>query len=658
MIKDIMRENDAVAPNSKELQILKEHFPGCFTAEGSFDLEKFKGLLSDKVAVTNEGYELRFLGKNYARLIASTDTTTVIVPDEEHNTKPENANSKNIYISGDNLDGLKHLLKSYEGKVKCIYIDPPYNTGSDEFGYNDSFSYSAEELVRKLNVDEEQANRILHFTKTGSASDSAWLTFMYPRLVIARDLLKKDGVIFVSIDDNEQANLKLIMNDLFGIDNYLGTIIWKNATDNNPTRIAVEHEYIICYARNQAILEAVWKSETSAVKDLLIQIGRDLSEQYPDDAEFQKAWSIWYRGNKEQLAPLDRYKYIDRGGVYTGSQSVHNPGKEGYRYDVIHPKTGKPCVQPLMGYRFPESTMRELLDSGKVLFGEDENKIIELKVYANEFKDKFSSVYELDGRLGAYDLKALFPGSKQLFKNPKPVQLIERILSFVSHDGDIILDFFAGSSTTAHSAMSFNCNTGRNVQYISVQLQEPTKEGTEARNAGYATIDQIGIERIIRAANKIREEHPDTTADLGFKHYTLKEPESETLDKLERFNPRQSTGIVATNTLLEDFGVPTILATWLNHDGYGLSDAATEIDFSGYTGYHKDKHLYLIRPELTDEAITALVEKMETDGNFNPETVVLFGYSFTWTELDALKNNLSRIRDTEKSHRVNIDIRY
>ncbi len=188
MIKDILTANENAAPNSREMAILKENFPSCFHADGTFDIERFKEFLSDKVSVTGEGYELKFLGKNYARLLASVDTTTVIVPDEEHNAKPENANSENVYISGDNLDGLKHLLKSYARKVKCIYIDPPYNTGTDGFVYNDSFNFTAEELSVKLSIDEEQAQRILDLTKRGSASDSAWLMFMYPRLLLARDL--------------------------------------------------------------------------------------------------------------------------------------------------------------------------------------------------------------------------------------------------------------------------------------------------------------------------------------------------------------------------------------------------------------------------------------------------------------------------------------
>ena len=235
MIKDILQANEIVAPNSREIGILKEHFPSCFKADGSFDLERFKAFLSDKVAVTSEGYELKFLGKNYARLLASLDTTTAVVPNEEHNSKPENAQSENVYISGDNLDGLKHLLKAYSWKVKCIYIEPPYNTVTDGFVYNDRFDFSSEDLSTKLSITEEQAQRILDLTKRGSASHSAWLMFMYPRLLLARYLLTDDGVIFISIDDNEQANLKLMCDDVFGEDNFVAQIIVQS---NKSIRVA------------------------------------------------------------------------------------------------------------------------------------------------------------------------------------------------------------------------------------------------------------------------------------------------------------------------------------------------------------------------------------------------------------------------------------
>ena len=200
------------------------------------------------------GYELNFLGKNYAKLIESFETTTVIEPDIEHNQKEENKNSNNIYISGDNLDALKHLLKSYHRKIKCIYIDPPYNTGNDDFVYNDTFNFSEKELINKLDISEEKAKRLLSFLSRKSSSHSAWLSFMLPRLRLARDLLTDDGVIFISIDDNEQANLKILCDSIFGEQNFVANLIWhsKNKLSGNTMleqSIDTRTEYILCYQK-------------------------------------------------------------------------------------------------------------------------------------------------------------------------------------------------------------------------------------------------------------------------------------------------------------------------------------------------------------------------------------------------------------------------
>ena len=549
MIKDIMAANESVAPNSREMDILKEYFPSCFHSDGSFDLTRFQEFLNDKVAVAHEGYELKFLGKNYARLLASVDTTTVIVPDEEHNSKPENAHSENIYISGDNLDGLKHLLKSYSRKVKCIYIDPPYNTGKDDFAYNDSFDFSVEELSEKLSISEEDAKRIIDLTKRGSSSHSAWLLFMYPRLLLARDLLTSDGVILVSIDDNEQANLKLILDDVFGEENLVGTIVWKNATDNNPTNISIEHEYIVCFARKKESLPSIWKSHLSDMKNVILEVEATLLHRYGNDKDaIQREYSTWYTENKSQLGKLEGYKFCDTGGVYAGSRSVHNPGKRGYYYDVIHPITGKPCTPPLMGYRFPQESMRLLIAQDRIIYGEDENKIIELKQYLRDYEDKLSSVISLDGRSGANIIRTLFDNIN-VFKNPKTPYILEEILSFVISDNDIVLDFFSGSATTAHAIMNMNVSDNGNRIYIMVQLPELVKKDGEGAKAGYRTIDQIGMERILRASKKIKEDAPDTTADLGFRHFTLAEPSGTTLDKLEEFLP-DDNGMYVANTIL------------------------------------------------------------------------------------------------------------
>ena len=654
MIKQIIDKNSEVKPNSKKLEALKEYFAGCFTKEGAFDIEMFKEMMKDEVDISNEGYSLNFLGKDYANLIASIDTTTVIEPDLEHNAKPENKDSENIYISGDNLDALKHLLKSYAGKVKCIYIDPPYNTGSDGFVYNDSFKFTPEELEKKLSIDEDEAKRILDLTSRGSSTHSAWLMFMSPRLQLARQFLSKNGVAFISIDENEQANLKLLCDYIFGEDNFLGTIVWNNATDNNPTNIAIEHEYILCFARDKESLESEWKSNISDIKELLIRIGNEFTSKYEGE-ELQKVWKKWYRENKKQLGPFDDYKFIDEGGVYTGSRSVHNPGKEGYRYDIIHPITKKPCTQPLMGYRFPETSMQKLINEGRILFGDDESKLVEIKLYASEYQDKFSSVYEYDSRAGANELKKLFPEAKQIFKNPKPIDVVEHILSYIDAEDLYIMDFFGGSSTTAHAIMQLNQKQNTKLRYIMVQIKEKIDENKEAYKLGYRTIDEIGCERIKRAAAKIKSENPLYSGDLGFKHYTLRDVPENVLDKIIEFDPNTSG---FANNLLEMFGRETVLETWKVRDGYGLNAKVEEVALADYTAYQCGDHLYLTDEGMSDEAITALVDKYGEQTDWGPHYVVLFGYSFNFGTTDALKKNLPLLNEGEKQIKINIDIRY
>ncbi len=654
MIKDIIDKNNSVTPGSNELEILREHFPACFKEDGSFDIVRFQEYLKDKVEVTDEGYELRFLGKNYARMLASLDTTTVIMPDEAHNSLPENKGSKNIYISGDNLDALKHLLKSYAGQVKCIYIDPPYNTGSDGFVYNDSFNFTAEELSTKLSISLDKAQRILDLTLRGSASHSAWLMFMLPRLLLARDILSKDGIIFISIDDNEQGNLKLLCDDVFGEENLVGQIIWKNATDNNPTNIAVEHEYIVCYCKNRASLSPIWKSKDSEIKDLLLRKGRELVQSYSGE-DLQQIWKAWYRDHKSQLGPFEDYKFIDENGIYTGSRSVHNPGKEGYHYDIIHPVTGKPCAEPLRGYRFPETSMQRLIENGKIIFGEDETKLVEIKVYADEYEDKFSSVYNFDGRSGANELRDLFPNITQIFKNPKCTTLIMHLLSFVDLQGGYFLDFFGGSSTSADAILRINQKGDSDNKYIIVQAEEACNEDSEAFKAGYQTIDAIGIDRIRCAAKKIAAENPLFHGDLGFRHFMLKEPSRVALEKIINFDKHTAFG---DNTLMDEFGVPTILTTWLERDGYGLTSDYHSLDLGGYTAYYIDKHLYLINHDLTDDAVAILLDKYQTEASFNPQNVVIYGYSFGWNELQSLKDSLQTVQAGEKNLRINFEIRY
>ena len=259
MIKDNILYNESAKPNSREIEVLKNNFPQYFDKDGNFYWDRFKEILkNEEITLNKEGYELNFLGKSYARYLSSTKTETFIVPYTEHNEAEENINSENLYIIGDNLDALKHLLGSYAGKIKCIYIDPPYNTGSDGFVYPDNFYFDARKLSQMIGVEEDEAQRIINLK--GKSSHSAWMTFIYPRLILARELLSDDGVIFISIDDNEQANLKLMCDEIFGEENFEGHIHWRRRTNqpNDKTKlIGLVAEHIISYSKNSMYLKTI-----------------------------------------------------------------------------------------------------------------------------------------------------------------------------------------------------------------------------------------------------------------------------------------------------------------------------------------------------------------------------------------------------------------
>lgn len=640
MIKDIIGKNNSVTPGSNELEILREHFPACFKEDGSFDIVRFQEYLKDKVEVTDEGYELRFLGKNYARMLASLDTTTVIVPDEAHNSLPENKESKNIYISGDNLDALKHLLKSYAGQIKCIYIDPPYNTGSDGFVYNDNFNFTAEELSTKLSISLDKAQRVLGLTRRGSASHSAWLMFMLPRLLLARDLLSKDGVIFISIDDNEQSNLKLLCDDIFGEENLI-CIFCKKGTGGkqDSSHFAKIHEYVICYSRKEFIAGEDEKNDDDY--PLTDEHGRKYKRQ------LLRKWgdSATRRDRPNMFFPL----FYDGTRCYLQSSGAANIQILPMLSDSVEGR-----------WRWGKDTMQDALDKNLVEIVEIDDKYIAYEKIYEPSEDSpatklFSSwIDDVNNKTGKALLKKLFGGISP-FEYPKPLDLIKRIIKMGNAMDGIILDFFSGSATTAHAVMEMNAEDEDHRKFILVQLPEPVKKDSPAEVLGYKYIDEIGIERIKKAAVDIKTRFKDTKADLGFLHFTLKEPSGTALDKIIRFDKNAAFG---ESTLMDEFGVPTILTTWLERDGYGLTSDYHSLDLGGYTAYFIEKHLYLINPDLTDDAVAILLDKYQTEASFNPQNVVIYGYSFGWNELQSLKDSLQTVQAGEKNLRINFEIRY
>ena len=678
MIKDIINSNEAVLPNTKQIEVLKENFPACFKEDGSFDIERFKEYLNDSLTVTNEGYELKFLGKNYARLLTSVDTTTVVVPDEEHNNKPENKDSQNIYISGDNLDGLKQLLKSYQGKVKCIYIDPPYNTGSDGFVYNDNFNFTIEELATKLSIDEEDAKRILDLTKRGSASHSAWLMFMYPRLLLAKDLLTNDGVIFISIDDNECHNLKLLCDDVFLEENFVAELTWEKKKKgsylaNDITNIK---ESIVVYSRNKLSFNGLIgeiNTNEETYPCINASNGRDvrhipagIMSKYREKNFTMKAGEIISDTTMNLVLKSD---LVIKDGILVQNLDIEGNWRYGQDAMAEYAKKGELYItQDLYLRRIVNEPRYKGLKDLLLRLGENEESGYSYSFDANNLQASgWGSNEDADE-----EQRILF-AEQGLMTYPKPVLLMMKLLTSVRDERMTICDFFSGSGTTAEAVMRLNANRNKH-RFIMIQLPEDldksyvSASGDEKKrikklvnyldsNNRVHKLDQLGIERIIRAAKMIKEENPDTTADLGFKHYTLEEPNRTTLDKLEKFVP-EDQGMVLTNDILTDFGTQTVLTTWLVRDGYGFNADVKAIDFEGYIGYYIDKHLYLIDANITDAAIAAIVDKYEMDGNFNAENVVIFGYSFIWTKTEELKTNLARLKDTEKNLRINFDIRY
>lgn len=619
-----MNHNADAAAGLKELEVLKKYFPQCFHTDGEFDIEAFKAALPNGTTITDETSGFNWLGKNYARMLTNMDTTTLIRPDEEHNAKPENKDSQNVYISGDNLDALQHLVKSYSGKVKVIYIDPPYNTGSDGFVYNDKFNFTAEDLAKRLDVSPERAERILSMTRRGSASHAAWLTFMLPRLSFARDLLTDDGVIFISIDDNEQANLKRLCDEVFGEECFIADIIWKHTqqSKNDEPHFSRHYNYTLCYCKD---FDKVHDFHTDRTED----------------------------DNKNYSNPDNDPKGLWRSG------DVRSPSyRKTLCYDIKAPN-GTIIKAPDNGWRWSEDTLKKKISTGEIKFKDDNSGIIR-KIYLCEQggrtpenlweNNKYGST-----RQAASEIKELFDG-KQVFETPKPINLVKGILEIAAPKECIVADFFGGSSTTAHAVMKKNSEDGGNRKFILVQLQEECKPESEAAKAGYKTIDEVGMERIKRAAKKIHDENPLFAGDLGFKHYTLEEPKEDVLLQMEQFDP----SIDLLSPLgVEDFGIETVLRTWLVADGYGLTEDAEEVMLGDYKAYWKDDHLYMINPDhdFNESSIAALMDKYNGEP-FSPHNIVIFGYSFGFTHREELQKNLRTLKDGNKTLTVNIDVRY
>ncbi|MDU2202607.1 MAG: site-specific DNA-methyltransferase, partial [Anaerococcus hydrogenalis] len=516
MIGQNLKNNEEMKPNRREMEKLKKDFPQFFSKYGEFKLDMFKDFLGEEeVDISKEGYELKFLGKSYAKYLSSLETETYISPDSNHNEKNENKDSENLYIVGDNLDALKHMLGSYSGKIKCIYIDPPYNTGKDGFVYPDNFQFNKEYLSEKIGITVEEAGRILELA--GKSTHSAWMTFMYPRLTLARDLLSDDGVIFISIDYNEQANLRLMCDEVFGEENFIANLTWANKEgggSSDSKHFRVKDENIITYGKSKNLANI----NGLPVSDINRYIGKDKYLQTRGPFQLIKLDSASIRYSES----LDYYISMPDGQKIKASTDNERKSwrwsKEKFEWGL---ENGYVEIKKDRDGNWAVYTKQ-------YLNADNEGNIIKRNIQPMGIIDEFSTT-----QANKYLKKLL---GNNMFSYSKPAELIKFLCDRVINKNGTILDFFSGSSTTADAVMQLNAEDGGNRKYIMVQLPEKIKESKPAYKAGYKSIDEIGRARIEKAAEKIKKE-TGADIDYGYKLYYLEKPSEKTLIDLENFVP-------------------------------------------------------------------------------------------------------------------------
>lgn len=495
-----------------QLEKLKELFPEVIS-EGKVDWERLKATLGDDVNFSNERYVLNWAGKSDAFRLLQQPTTATLKPAKDESINFDETG--HVFIEGENLEVLKVLQKSYYGKVKMIYIDPPYNTGNDHFIYPDRFSETKEEYLKRTGEKDEEGYMTREGMYRKNSRDSGhyhsnWLNMMYPRLFLARNLLRDDGVIFISIDDNEVHNLRLLMNEIFGEENFVGQLIWKsrqNKDNRNITGLSVDHEYVLCYLKNNSV-RALKGTERKT----------DLYSNPDKDPR-----GPWVSGNMVGLLPKDQ--------------------RPNCHYDLVNPQTGINYGKPKMGWRYDKNTMNKLIDENRILWPSENSGRPRRKVFLKELNNQLPNYTSIIGkniftRDGTKEIVDLF-GDKY-FDFPKPAKLLSELIDQTTEpdNNDLVFDFFSGSGSLAHGVLLQNFQDDGNRRFICAQLPEKTDPKSEAFKADYKTIADIAKERIRRVIKKFEaeeeakkkekagqldfgDEKEKPEPDLGFKVFKL-----------------------------------------------------------------------------------------------------------------------------------------
>ncbi len=646
-------------PTNNDLEILKTHFSHCFDKNGNFDFDKFKNEISkNEIDFSKESYGMDWLGKSYARLLASDSARTLLKEDEEWNRKEENKNSENVLIKWDNLEVLKHLSHAYYEQVKMIYIDPPYNTGSDGFVYQDDRKFEVKEFSKLAWLEEEKAKRILDFVDSKSNSHSAWLTFMYPRLYIAKQLLKDDWVIFISIDENEVYQLKILMDEIFGEENFQCKLIWENKEwwgGSDSANFRIKHEYILCYAKKWSCLNINWTEITN-------------ENRYSESDEFVNSrWKYYLQ--KLGMWSIQYSESLD--------YEIYSPDNT-----IILPKdnnSGKKAC-----WRWSKEKLDWWFINKFIIIKKDSKGI--WTVYTKQYLncDNEGKIIKRTNRpmwvISNYSstqaskyLDWLF--GVKIFEYSKPFQLIKYLLYISTNKWDLILDFFWGSGTTWDAVMQLNSEDGGNRKYILVQLGEEIDKEKDKIAYDFVknkiwiekpTIFDITKERLIRAAKNIYENNIDKNAttvkekcECCEKETSIKIPEQKAKDLSDIdfwFKVFETTLIWEDyNFLAEEFSeklklfdetqlkeedIQTLLTTWKTADNIALTKEFKKIDLWWYTSYYFADKLYLMNKDFETKNLKVLLEKIDSDKTFEPKTIIAFWYHFESKNLREIAENI------------------
>lgn len=557
---------------SENIQNLKELFPEVFS-EGKINFEKLQEELGEFTDKENERYNFTWNGKQEAKRIAQTPSTGTLRPCREDSKNWDTTG--NLYIEGDNLEVLKLLQKSYHKKVKMIYIDPPYNTGKD-FVYKDNFKDNIKNYMEQTGQVDSDGNRLSTNSDTNGRYHSDWLSMMYPRLKLARNLLKDDGVIFISIDDNEVSNLQKLCDEIFGEDNFLNLIVLENDSRARPYgSVATTHEYILAYSKGSNFIYETLSNPEKKFDYYDNDGGFDLYELRNRNIAFNISnrpnlyYSFWVNTNN-----------IDENDLYEVSLEPKNGWTEVYPQESQGVKTV---------WRWGKDKARENLN--KFVFAKKANSDTGFKIVKKyrETTYALNTVWtdkDIKTDRGTLENKALFD-NKKYFDFPKPKDLIKKLLSIGSGQEDLILDFFSGSATTAHAVMDLNSQDKGNRKYICVQLPEETDEKSEAYKAGYKNICEIGKERIRRAGEKIISDNPDkdlSKLDIGFKVYKLDSSNIKEWDS--DFDNLETNLLDAVDNIKSDRTSEDLLYEILLKYGLDLTLPIEEIIIEGKTVYN------------------------------------------------------------------------